>query len=268
MAERAALTYSLRGVSDRKKTSEFLFKQVGNKVAAAMLDALANDNNYSGSSPFYTTLQAGRIPQELAQGERARLRERLRSSGLAEALPAGLDLLPDIFENSPAMRWCGALARPRNLSEAVLHVCTFLNWYLDPAEPISFSRAVSAAILSPRAILITIVLSVLLVGMLVLLRTRVGALSFLFFAPQFWLWGAQSLLRRIGLGRDYKMRNEELFLYLFETYRLVPDEEPGSAQATAGSGAESSRDKAMANPSKCLSSVGDIAGEVSDPGKL
>lgn len=67
--------------------------------------------------------------------QRALIRKRLKVSGLAELLPAGLECLPDIAEAAPAwLRRVLHHLEPRNYPALLGFVLRNLDWYLNPAQ--------------------------------------------------------------------------------------------------------------------------------------
>ncbi len=210
---------------------EFLAELVSNRLALDMLMALSEDSNYRKDTKFYKQLRERKLPVEFSEGQRRKLRLKLRESGLAAVLPAGLDMLPDIFDSSPWMRWCAPFLRPRSNSELVLHICTFLDWYLDTDKPISAGRAVCAAMLSPRFYWTAQGLwAAFFIGMYSF-RQNIQGWWGLFTQPWLLMMLISSASRNVGLGKDYETRSEELFLYLLECYRNEPAEGLAAMQA-------------------------------------
>ncbi|MCC7478794.1 hypothetical protein IT575_10095 [bacterium] len=238
-------------MAPKLKTSparEFLGELLASRPALDMLIALSEDDNYGGSGGFYQRLRERKLPVEFSEGPRRELRLRLRQSGLAAVLPAGLDMLPDIFESSPWMRWCAPFLRPRSNSELALHVCTFLDWYLDPDKPISAGRTICAAMLSPRFYWTAQALWVAFFVGMYASRQNIHGWWGLITQPFLLQMVLSSAIRRVGLGRDYNLRSEELFLYLLDSYRNEPAEGLAAMQAAqvAAAGAAAKADSSAA----------------------
>lgn len=69
---------------------------------------------------------------------RAELRRRLQHSGLAQALVAGQDLLPNIYEVLPQpLRTWELLWKPRSYRQLAAHVVRYLDWYVEPRPHVS-----------------------------------------------------------------------------------------------------------------------------------
>ena len=65
------------------------------------------------------------------------IREKLKTSGIAERLPSGLAEFPDIYAEMPQF-WAmiERLRAPRDYRQLVRHMARYLDWYLDPAQPV------------------------------------------------------------------------------------------------------------------------------------
>jgi hypothetical protein len=76
------------------------------------------------------------------------VRWRLKHSGLAQMLPAGLDLLPDYY-GSLAPLWAplARITKPRTYRQLTYHFCENMEWYLEPTRPaVPTSQIASLAI--------------------------------------------------------------------------------------------------------------------------
>jgi len=72
-----------------------------------------------------------------AEKFRADVHRRLEQSGLAQALPGGMDMLPDFYAALPGWSrpwfWFN---RPRNFYQLGRHFAKYIEWYLNPAQRI------------------------------------------------------------------------------------------------------------------------------------
>jgi hypothetical protein len=69
---------------------------------------------------------------------REELRTRLRKSGLAQAMVAGQDLLPNIDEVLPQpLRTWELLWKPRSYRQLAAHIVRYLDWYVEPQPHVS-----------------------------------------------------------------------------------------------------------------------------------
>lgn len=153
------------------------------------------------------------------------LHQRLRDCGLAKALAAGPDFLPDIAEELPLFwRYIARLTAPRNYRQLTAQVTRNLAWYAGEGTP-----PVTLAHLLYRALVPALVLTVILLPML-LATTSLGTQPW----PVMVLCGCillavmfatVSLFGHDTTGR-FRANCAELYAYLLESYA-----EPGPDSA-------------------------------------
>jgi hypothetical protein len=150
------------------------------------------------------------------------VRDRLHHSGLAQLIPGGLDLLPDIYAAlpEPYRRFEWEL-RPRNYRQLARHLLTYLDWYIDPRQPLSLA---AQAVTLPRR------LPLLVQG------ANTAALATLFFSPLLavcwlplflaWTAAVPEADLKVGIGVRQLIHAAELYFYLHEAYADAAEETP------------------------------------------
>ena len=145
------------------------------------------------------------------------LHQRLRDSGLAKALAAGPDFLPDItVELPPFWRYVARLTAPRSYRRLTEQVAHNLAWYLgEGTPPVTWTHKLYRS-LAP-ALFLTALLLLSLLGATDLLKQSWAAIV-LFSCTLFaFTFGIVSLYEQDTSGR-FRANCAELYAYLLEAY--------------------------------------------------
>ncbi len=201
--------------------------EVSSSLARQLLEALNFNPRYDFDPQrihLFQGSEAGRQLAEKPSGYRLWLREKLPHSGLATALPAGQDLLPDIYEDSPWLKSLAWLVKPRNYKELAAHLCRYLEWYVDRTKPVQTQRLLLDLLQSRRSLSIFGGLFLALQLGAATLAANSGpalsiAISGLFYAFLIFV----IIVYVTGRGSEYGVNKEELFLYLREHYSDAPE---------------------------------------------
>lgn len=159
--------------------------------------------------------------------------EKLRTSGLAQLIPGGIDAFPDIYAQMPWwQRSIEVTRRPRSFVQLLEHLYEYLEWYVDPARPVPRPRywyyLILLACLSP--------LLILLGYMIVTLYTGAGLIPWVRLAAATCTFVCSGLALVLFLGRARLSFAERqcfpyvnkvaLYKYLSSTYAAQPDRDP------------------------------------------
>lgn len=191
-----------------------LWEHVSNPLARQLLQGVFD------VVPFKESLQRDQdylsLPAQEVLAYRKRLRERLERSGIACALAAGIDLLPDLYPILPQpLRAVELLFRPRSYRQLGALVVRYLDWYVQP-EP-----KLSSELTEPR------LRAIFSIGFGFLSLAAVplfGAVAFLGFGVALLFFAASYLtsgINRTALMEMNAVRVAELLFYLIDSYSDV-----------------------------------------------
>jgi hypothetical protein len=154
-----------------------------------------------------------------AKEYQARVRLGLQHSQLALLIPGGLDLLPDIYAAlpDPYRRFEWEL-RPRNNIQLAHHLLEYLDWYIDPHQPLPWTaqlftlrrRLPAIAGAGNLLAMATLVLSPLLVVFLLPLLLA-------------WALAVPEDELKVGAGLRGLIHAAELYFYLSDAYADPPE---------------------------------------------
>ena len=161
--------------------------------------------------------QLRRVPPFITPGG-VTIRERLRRSGIAQAIASGNEFIPDIYEYLPLIwRYPAKLLRPRTQTQLAVHVLRNLRWYLAPPQRIAIPFGMLASLLA--ALLLIVALSTLIA------LAEPGSGGYIFGALLLILWlfkSGELLLTKFSAPASRNLLYDdaavEYFLYLLESY--------------------------------------------------
>jgi hypothetical protein len=192
----------------------------------------------------YEGSAAGMAMIESPSGYRAELRQRLADSGLAELLPGGVDLLPDIFEARGLLKSLSTWLKPRSYRQLAQHLTRFLDWYIHPGKQVPAATVALEVLQTPWfgwGMVFMVVLMQFVFGTLLTAYSSgggaascIGVFMVLYSALFYGTIAVLVFSQRLGKAQHHMIHREELFLYLRRAYADPPDAASELPERTAG----------------------------------
>jgi hypothetical protein len=210
-------------VRDLRAAKVQVFETIGScpRAAQNILDSLlqaAGMENvlFHSALPSFTELLSSSGFEPGQAWDNASLGVRLKRSGIAEYLPGGLSMLPDVTRSMPwLVRQLAFLNQPRSTKAMARHLLYYLDWYLNPEAPRSVFRVLWDR--GVRKYLFPAVIPLVSVPLLFSSNLSLAWSALLVFGllPFYFV---TEVIEVFLQGKDMRQRAAALFWYLAATY--------------------------------------------------
>jgi hypothetical protein len=173
------------------------------------------------------------LPSEAIVEYREDLKRRLRKSGLAQAMVAGQDLLPNIYEVLPQpLRAWEKLWKPRSFRALAHHIVRYMDWYVEPQPHVSSDLTkprLRVLFLGAAAVAVLVYSSLLGLIRSDMLASEVFLSAFTVLVVLFAANYLNSGRHRAALLEMNAVRVAEFLFYLIDSYSDAPSDSDDKA---------------------------------------